>query len=159
MIWIVSFLARYSRHSRVAKIEQTSPAGKPVTARDFARLSCLQIVYLQYLTLVFSFLAAHWKSQYQNTGNATLKPSQTYAVLSAIQQSPSNQPSPLSAQNQSKSANATPASRSASHRPKERMHHNIPHRYGTSKSVVDAAVNRCCCVKLNKVYRGVEVSV
>ena len=95
-------------------------------------------------TLVFSFAAAQWKSQYQNqnTGNATPKPSQTYAVLSAIQQSPSNQPSPLSAQNQSKSANATPASRSASHRPKERMHHNIPHRYGTVKRLVDAAMNR-----------------
>lgn len=73
--------------------------------------------------------AAHWKSQYQNTGNTTPKPSQTYAVLSAIQQSPSNQPSPLSAQNQSKNATATPASRGTSHRPKERMHHNIPHRF------------------------------
>ena len=141
------------------QIEQTFPAGQPVTAQDFVHLCCSQIVQLQYLTLVFSFLAVHWKSQYQNTGNATPKPSQTYAVLSAIQQSPSNQPSPLSAQNQSKSADATPASRGTSHRPKERMHHNIPHRYDTSKNEVDAAMNRSCYVKLNKVYPGVEVSV
>ncbi|XP_022780494.1 citron Rho-interacting kinase-like [Stylophora pistillata] len=73
--------------------------------------------------------AAHWKSQ--NTGSATPKPTQSYAVLSAIQQSPSNQPSPLGAQNQSKTAKnaATPAGRGTSHRPKERMHHNIPHRF------------------------------
>ncbi len=78
---------------------------------------------------LFSSAAAHWKSQHQSANNATPKPAQTYAVLSAIQQSPSNQPSPLGAQNQSKNANATPAGRGTSHRPKERMHHNIPHRY------------------------------
>lgn len=73
--------------------------------------------------------AVHWKSQ--NTGSATPKPAQSYAVLSAIQQSPSNQPSPLGAQNQSKTPKnaATPAGRGTSHRPKERMHHNIPHRF------------------------------
>jgi len=75
------------------------------------------------------FAATHWKSQYQNAGSATPKPAQSYAVLSAIQQSPSSQPSPLSAQNQAKNAkNAPPADRGTSHRPKERMHHNIPHR-------------------------------
>jgi len=74
--------------------------------------------------------ATHWKSQYQNAGSATPKPAQSYAVLSAIQQSPSSQPSPLSTQNQAKNAkNAPPADRGTSHRPKERMHHNIPHRF------------------------------
>lgn len=75
------------------------------------------------------FAAAHWKAQHQNAGSATPKPAQSYAVLSAIQQSPSNQPSPLSAQNQSKNTKNTPLpERGTSHRPKERMHHNIPHR-------------------------------
>ena len=81
--------------------------------------------------MLFSFiiLAAHWKSQYQNAGCATPKPTQSYAVLSAIQQSPSNQQSPLIAQTQSKNAkNASQADRGTARRPKERMHHNIPHR-------------------------------
>ncbi|CAH3013773.1 unnamed protein product [Porites evermanni] len=74
--------------------------------------------------------AAHWKSQYQNAGCATPKPTQSYAVLSAIQQSPSNQQSPLIAQTQSKNAkNASQADRGTARRPKERMHHNIPHRF------------------------------
>ncbi|XP_067033704.1 citron rho-interacting kinase-like [Acropora muricata] len=74
--------------------------------------------------------AAHWKAQYQSTGAVTDKPAQSFAVLSAIQQSPSNQPSPLSAQNQQKIAkNVAPADLATPHRPKERMHHNIPHRF------------------------------
>ena len=78
---------------------------------------------------MFYYLAAHWKSQYQNAGSATPKPTQSYAVLSAIQQSPSNQQSPLIAQTQSKNPkNASQADRGTTRRPKERMHHNIPHR-------------------------------
>ncbi|XP_015770493.1 PREDICTED: citron Rho-interacting kinase-like [Acropora digitifera] len=74
--------------------------------------------------------AAHWKAQYQSTGAVTDKPAQSFAVLSAIQQSPSNQPSPLSSQNQQKIAkNVAPADLATPHRPKERMHHNIPHRF------------------------------
>lgn len=74
--------------------------------------------------------AAHWKAQCQNTVGATPVPAQSFAVLSAIQQSPSNQPSPLSTQNQQKNVkNAAPADQGTPHRPKERMHHNIPHRF------------------------------
>ncbi|KAK3710123.1 hypothetical protein QZH41_001607 [Actinostola sp. cb2023] len=80
-----------------------------------------------------------WKSQCQNSGDK--KPAQKVAVLSALQQSPSNQQTPLQTLKKNNPTSKPPLpSDPTVHRPKERMHHNIPHsgsvKYGWERKWV-----------------------
>ena len=78
-------------------------------------------------TCIFFLTVSYWKGRCHVTPNATVaRSNQSLAVISAIQQSPSQQPSPGSALTRSASRKRK---NSSTHRPKERMHHNIPHRY------------------------------
>ena len=86
---------------------------------------------LRKTTGLIQFFSAvtYWKGRCHLTPNATVaRSNQSLAVISAIQQSPSQQPSPGSTLTPPVSRKRKNSSNST-HRPKERMHHNIPHRY------------------------------
>ncbi|XP_048583175.1 citron Rho-interacting kinase isoform X2 [Nematostella vectensis] len=95
---------------------------------------------------------AHWKSQCQSAGSGTPRPAQKFAVLSALQQSPSSQATPLTPQ--ANNANKPPLPPDSSHRPKERMHHNIPHRFVNVLNMHPVK----CAVCLDSVHFGRQSS-
>ncbi|CAB4000998.1 citron Rho-interacting kinase isoform X1 [Paramuricea clavata] len=96
----------------------------------------------------------YWKGRCHLTPNATVaRSNQSLAVISAIQQSPSQQPSPGSTLTPSVSRKRKNSSNST-HRPKERMHHNIPHRFTV---VLNMRATRCP-VCLDSILFGRQVS-
>ncbi|XP_028400493.1 citron Rho-interacting kinase-like isoform X3 [Dendronephthya gigantea] len=97
----------------------------------------------------------YWKSRCHLTPNATVaRSNQSSAVISAIQQSPSQQPSPGSTLTPSVSRKRKNSSSCSTHRPKERMHHNIPHRFTV---VLNMRATRCL-VCLDNILFGRQVS-
>ncbi|XP_046840291.1 citron Rho-interacting kinase-like isoform X2 [Xenia sp. Carnegie-2017] len=96
----------------------------------------------------------YWKGRCQFTPNATVAPrsNQSIAVISAIQQSPSQQPSPGSTLTPSTSWKRKNSE--SRHRPKERMHHNIPHRFTT---LMNMRATRCP-VCLDSILFGRQIS-
>lgn len=97
-----------------------------------------------------------WKARCHMTPNATVpRSNQSMAILSALQQSPSRQPSPGTAFTPIvgiKRKGSTPGAET--HRPKERMHHNIPHRFTV---VLNMRATKCP-VCLDSILFGRQVS-
>ncbi|XP_066271228.1 citron Rho-interacting kinase-like [Branchiostoma lanceolatum] len=81
-------------------------------------------------------------------GDRTMSEAQSTSVLSAIVMSPSQQPSSLKEAHNTQTALESP--QGPTRGPKERMHHNIPHRFHTGISMRGAK----CAVCLDTIHFG-----
>uniref|UniRef100_A0A3P8RY31 Citron Rho-interacting kinase n=1 Tax=Amphiprion percula TaxID=161767 RepID=A0A3P8RY31_AMPPE len=145
-----------------AKMDQPTKKKKPAVPMQYSdmkmalekeRSRCAELEEaLQKMRIELRSLreeAAHFKAQ-EHVGSSTPAQARHQILMSAIVKSPEHQPNPSSLLNPSTRCKETSTPEEFGRRVKERMHHNIPHRFTVGLNMRAAK----CAVCLDTVHFG-----